>query len=213
MVILTIFFVCELYGKIFCIIFMYQNDTQKFSVIYYIVIYMEEGVVVKRSDRAKYLKHYMDCLFAELELSSMEQRCWFIIKRYLIKDIEFFYMTDSAMEWLLENQFGKKYNSRVVANAMNALVKRGWFVRVDDGLCIVNFYIVFNGNRDAAKARHYDYDLFGTRDPMARNNVNIDINFSKHPRSYASKFGIGISELRNRCLGKLRKECGIKTIK
>lgn len=172
---------------------------------------MEENRV--RVDKAKYLKHYMESFFAELELTAMEQRCWFIIKRYLIRDIEFFYMTDSAMDYLLEKHFGKKYNSRMIANALNGLVKRGWFVRVEDGLCIVNFYIVFNGNREGAKARHYDYDLFGTRDPMARNSINRDIQFLKNPRNYACKFGMGIKELKNRCLGKLRRECGSKTIK
>lgn len=173
--------------------------------------YIDE-VTTGVNDNARYLKTYFSNFFAELELGSMEQRCWFMIKYYLSKDMEFFYMTDSAMLLLLEKHFGKRYNERVVANALNALVKRGWFVRVQDGLCIINFYLVFNGNRDGALIRHYDYDLFGMRDPMARNHSGGNIRFKKDAYNYACRYGMSITELRNRCLSELRKRCRSRTI-
>jgi hypothetical protein len=174
--------------------------------------YLDDGIDIK-SDTITYIKGMKSHYFFDLELSSMELRCWRIIGYYLNKNSEFFYMTKEAMLILLESHFQKSYNQRVVQNALNKLEKIGCYLKVKDGLCIINHNVIFYGDRRGVLYRNQDYDLFGMRDPMARNIINREIDYKTNVMDYIMQHEISIPKKRAECLGILRKASKLRRIK
>jgi len=164
-------------------------------------------------DRARYRKMYVKHYFAFLELSAMGQRCWSIITFYLNTESEFFYMTKEAMATLCKSHFGKAPHEKNIAAAFRELVKKGFILEIGDGLWMVNHLIAFNGDRKPAIIRHIKFDLFGTRDPMARNDRNKGIDYSTSIKEFFDLNNLSPKIIRDRCLGNLRKASKISTIK
>jgi hypothetical protein len=174
-------------------------------------IFADDGLQ-HRADTKRYTKNMLSNYFFDLELSAMELRCWRIIGFYLNAESEFFYMTKSAMLVLLEKHFQRAYNERVVQNALNRLEKIGAYIKVKDGLCMINHNIIFNGDRGKVLFKHYEFDLFGMRDPMERNAINKDVSYSKDVLKYIYSFNISIPKERAKALGILRKTSRLKNI-
>jgi hypothetical protein len=169
---------------------------------------------LRRRDKQLYVKWYDRHFFSILELSAMSQKCWLLIAYYLPKGIEFFYMTKSAMLKLMESHFGKAPHEKNIDVAFKDLVKKGYMVYVDDGLWIVNQAICFRGERLDAIKRNYEFDLFGTRDPMARTyRTNADIDFKTDVWEYLESSKVNFTIMRNRCLGELRKKSKMPKLK
>jgi hypothetical protein len=165
------------------------------------------------SDLSHYVKLYKRSFFALEDLTTCERRCMFMVLFYLNKNSEFFYMSIGAMNRLLEAHFGKGYHEKNISLAFRKLHDRGFFREVGDGLFIINHNFAFVGDRLSVLHRHYTYDLFGDRDPMHRNNVNQDIEFNKSVGSYMVEHEFRNKQVRDYCLGQLRKKSRIKTLK
>ena len=167
----------------------------------------------KWHDKAHYVKLFKKHFFSLDDLTTSERRCILIIMFYLRNGNEFFYMTRESMGILLEAHFGMKYHEKNVALALSRLVKKGYFVEFGNGLCMFNFEFCYVGNRDIAFFRHYEFDLFGTRDKLARTNTNEFIEFLVNPNDYISQNFIDVDKEIKYALAHLRKASKIKSLK
>jgi hypothetical protein len=123
-------------------------------------------------------------------------------------------MTKEAMATLCKSHFGKAPHEKNIAAAFRELVKKGFILEIGDGLWMVNHLIAFNGDRKPAIIRHIKFDLFGTRDPMARTyRTNADIDFKTDVWEYLESNKVNFTIMRNRCLGELRKKSKMPKLK